>query len=40
MKKIHKRSTALERSVWKKMEGLNYFHGTNLALYSDVDLDT
>ena len=35
---IHKRSTALERSVeifyW---EGLNRFHGANLTLSSDVD---
>ena len=30
---IHKRSSALERSV----EGLNWFHGANLTLSSDVD---
>ena len=39
-KKIHKRSTALERSVRKLLESLNMFHGTNLTLNSDVDQDT
>ena len=33
----HKRSTALEWSVNILLEGLNQFHGANLALYSDVD---
>ena len=44
---IHKRSTALERSVkifyWLKnilLGGLNRFHGANLTLSSDVDQDT
>ena len=41
--KIHKRSTALERSEnillgWGG--GLNWFHGANLTLNSDVDQDT
>ena len=31
-KNIHNRSTALERSVRKLLEGLNYFHGTNLTI--------
>ena len=31
-KRIHKRSTALERSVRKLLEGLNMFDGTNLSL--------
>ena len=34
-KKIHKRSTALERSV--KQESSNMFDGTNLTVTSDVD---
>ena len=34
---IHKRITALERSVRKLLEGSN---GTNLTLISDVDQDT
>ena len=38
-KKI-KTSTALERSVKYFTEGLNQFHGANLALNSDVDPDT
>ena len=38
---IHKRSTALERSVKTiLLEGLHQFHDTNLALSSDVDHDT
>ena len=37
---IHKRSTALERSVRKLLKGLNKFHGTNLTLNYDVDQDT
>ena len=38
---IHKRSTALERSVKNiLLEGLNRFHGANLILNSDVDQDT
>ena len=39
IKRIHKRSTALERSVRKLLEGLNIFDGTNLTLISDVDQD-
>ena len=39
IKRIHKRSTALERSVSKLLEGLNIFDGTNLTLISDVDQD-
>ena len=31
------RSTALERSVRKSLEGLNVFDGNNLVLISDVD---
>ena len=38
-KKIHKRNTGWERSVRKSLEGLNYFHDTNLTLNSDVDKD-
>ena len=38
--KIHKRSTALERSVKYFLEGLNRFNGANLTLNSDVDQDT
>ena len=37
---IHKRSTALERSVNILLEGLNQFHGANLAFNSDMDQDT
>ena len=38
---IHKRSTALERSVKiLLLEGLNRFNGANLTLNSDVDQDT
>ena len=37
---IHKRSTALERSVKYLLEGLNRFHGANLTLSLDVDQDT
>ena len=37
-KRIHKRSTALERSV-KIIDGLNMFDGANLALISEVDQD-
>ena len=33
--KIHKRSTALERSVKNFLEGLNWFNGANLTLNSD-----
>ena len=36
---IHKRSTALERSV-KSLEGLNMFNDTNPTLNSGVDQDT
>ena len=32
---IHKRSTALERSVKILLEDLSQFHGANLALNSD-----
>ena len=39
-KKVYKRSTNLERSVRKLLEGLNMFHGTNLTINSDVDQDT
>ena len=39
IKRIHKRNTALERSVRKSMEGLNMFDGTNFTLISDVDQD-
>ena len=39
-KKIHKTSTALERSVNILLESLNRFHGANLTLNSDVDQDT
>ena len=38
--KIHKRRTALERSVKILLEGLNRFNGANLTLNSDVDQDT
>ena len=34
---IHKRSTALQRSVNILLEGLNKFHRANLTLSSDVD---
>ena len=38
---VHKRSTVLERSVKNiLLEGLNQFHGANLALNSNVDQDT
>ena len=37
---IHNRSTALERSVRKLLDGLNMFDGINLILISDVDQDT
>ena len=38
---IHKRSTALERSVKNiQLEGLNRFHGANPILSLDVDQDT
>ena len=40
MKKIHKRNTALERSVRKLLEGLNKFYGTNLVINYVVDRDT
>ena len=33
----HKRSTTLERSVRKLLEGLNMSDGINLILISDVD---
>ena len=39
-KRIHKRSTALERSVRKLLEGLNMFGGINLIFISDMDQDT
>ena len=39
-KMIHKRSTALERSVRKLLQGLNMFDSTNLTLISDLDQDT
>ena len=40
-KTIHKRTTALERSVKIiLLEGLNRFNGANLTLNSDVDQDT
>ena len=38
-KRIHKRSTALERSVRKLLEGLNMFVGASHTLISDVDQD-
>ena len=38
---IHKRTTALERSVKiLLLEGLNRLNGANLTLNSDVDQDT
>ena len=38
---IHKRTTALERSVKiLSLEDLNRFNGANLTLNSDVDQDT
>ena len=37
---IHKRSTALERSVKKLLEGLNGSHGANHTLNLNVDQDT
>ena len=37
---IHKRITALERSVNILLEGLYRFNGANLTLNSDVDQDT
>ena len=40
IKKIHKRSTTLERSIKYFLEGLSWFFGVNLSLNSDVDLDT
>ena len=39
-KLLHKRSTALKRSVKKLLEGLNQFHGANLTFSLDVDQDT
>ena len=36
---IHKRSTALERSLNIFLEGFNRFHGANLTLNLDVDQD-
>ena len=39
-KRIHKRNTALERSVSKILEGFNMFYDTNLTLSSDVYQDT
>ena len=36
---MHKRSTALERSMKYSLEGLNRFHGDNLTFNSDVDQD-
>ena len=38
-KKIHKRISALQRSVRKLLEGLNTFDGTTLTIISDVDQD-
>ena len=38
-KRIHKRSTGLEKSVRKILEGLNMFDCANLALMSDVNQD-
>ena len=38
-KRIHIRSYALERSVWKLLESFRMFDGTNLTLISDVDQD-
>ena len=38
-KRIHKRSTALERSVRKLLKGFNLLDGTNLTRISDVDED-
>ena len=38
IKRIHKISTALERSV-KILEGLNMFDGTNINNFSDLDQD-
>ena len=40
VKRIHKRSTALDHSVNKSLEGLNMFNGTNITFNSDVDQDT
>ena len=37
--RMHKRSTALERSVTKPLEGLNKFDGISLAHISDVEQD-
>ena len=38
---IHTRKTALEQSVKNiLLQGLNQFHGANLALNYDVDQDT
>ena len=34
-RRVHKRSTALERSVKQLLEGLNVFNGANLTLNSD-----
>ena len=39
-KRAHKRSTALQRSIRKLLEGLNIFDGTSLTLISGVDQDT
>ena len=36
----YKRSTALEQSAKFLLEGLNRFHGANIAPSSDVDQDT
>ena len=38
-KKIHKRSTALERSVKYILEGLNMFDGIKLTICLDIDQD-
>ena len=40
IKKDPQKSTALERSVRKLLEGLKMFHVTNLTLNCDVDQDT
>ena len=37
---MHKRSTAVERSVKKSLEGWNIFNGASLTFDSDVDQDT
>ena len=38
-KRIHKRSTALERSIKKILEDLNMFDHTKFTLISDTDQD-